>query len=74
MATKRAIEAVFEGGKFRPLVEVKLPEHQRVSLVVTVQDDLAAELLAKAAEIGQGFSFLADEAEDLYTLEDGEPV
>lgn len=69
-----AIEAVFEDGVFRPLSEVKLPEHQRVSILVTVQDDLPAELLARAAELGGSFEFLANPAEDLYSLVDGEPV
>ena len=68
------IEAVFEDGVFRPLVEVKLPEHQRVSIVVTVEDDLPGELLAKAAEKGGSFAFLADPREDFYSLDDGEPV
>jgi len=70
----RAIEAVFEDGVFRPLVEVALPEHRRVSIVVTALDELAAELLAEAAEIGEGFAFLVDPAEDVYSLDDGEPV
>ena len=74
MTGHRMIEAVFEGGVFRPLVEVKLPEHQRVSIVVAVQEDLPAELLARAAEDGGSFAFLADHAEDLYSLDDGEPV
>ena len=74
MAEQQAIEAVFEDGVFRPLVEVKLPEHQRVSIVVAVQDDLPAELLARAAELGGSFVFLADPTEDLYSLDDGEPV
>ena len=74
MAGQQAIEAVFEDGVFRPLVEVKLPEHQRVSIVVAVQDDLPAELLARAAELGGSFAFLADPTEDLYSLDDGEPV
>ena len=74
MSGHRTIEAVFEDGVFRPLVEVKLPEHQRVSLVVAVQEDLPAELLARAAEDGGSFAFLADHAEDLYSLDDGEPV
>ncbi|MBI2458220.1 MAG: antitoxin family protein [candidate division NC10 bacterium] len=74
MSGKQAIEAVFEGGVFRPLGEVRFPEHQRVSIVVTVQDDLPMELLARAAELGGGFDFLANPAEDLYSLDDGEPV
>jgi predicted DNA-binding antitoxin AbrB/MazE fold protein len=70
----KPIEAVFEDGVFRPLAEVKLPEHQRVSLVITVEDDLPAELLARAAENGGGFAFLANHAEDLYSPDDGEAV
>ena len=74
MADERTIEAVFEDGVFRPLGDVRLPEHQRVSLVVTVPDDLPASLLARVAEEGKTFDFLADPREDLYSLEDGEPV
>ncbi len=74
MSRERGIDAVFERGVFRPLVDVNLPEHQRVSLVVTVPDDLTPELLAKAAENGGSFAFLADPAEDVYSLDDGEPV
>lgn len=70
----KAIEAVFEDGVFRPLVEIKFPEHQRVSLVLTVEDDLPAELLAMVAENGGSFAFLANHAEDLYSLDDGEAV
>ncbi len=74
MSKHQAIEAVFEDGVFRPLAKVKLPEHQRVSIVVTVQDDLSAELLARVAENGGSFAFLADHAEDLYSPDDGEAV
>jgi predicted DNA-binding antitoxin AbrB/MazE fold protein len=74
VAGQQAIEAVFEDGMFRPVVEVKLPEHQRVSIVVAVQDDPPAELSARAGELGGSFAFLADPAEDLYSLDDGEPV
>ena len=74
MTGQQAIEAVFEDGVFRPLVEVTLPEHRRVSIVVTALDDLPAELLAGSAELGEGFAFLADPAENIYSLDDGEPV
>ena len=70
----RTIEAVFEDGVFRPLGDVRLPEHQRVSLGITVPDDLSAPLLARVAEKGMSFDFLADPREDLSSLEDGEPV
>ena len=74
MVDQQAIEAVFEDGVFRPLVEVTLPEHQRVSIVVAAQDDLPAGLLARAAELGGSFVFLADPTEDLYSDDDGEAI
>jgi len=74
MSKPQAIEAVFEDGVFRPLAKVRLPEHQRVSIVVTVQDDLPTELLARVAENDGNFAFLADHAEDLYSPDDGEAV
>ena len=74
MSKRQAIEAVFEDGVFRPLGKIRLPEHQRVSIVVTVQDDLPAELLARVVENGGSFAFLADQAEDLYSPDDGEAI
>lgn len=74
MSEQQTIEAIFEDGVFKPLVEVKLPEHQRVSIAVTLQDDLPAELLARAAESGGSFAFLRAPAEDLYSVDDGEPI
>ena len=74
MTGQRPIEAVFENGVFKPLGEVRLPEHQRVSLVVSVEDDLPADLLARLAEASGGFDFLAEAPEDIYSPEDGEMV
>ena len=74
MTGQRPIEAIFENGVFKPLAEVRLPEHQRVSLVVSMEDDLTAELLSRAAEAGGGFDFLAEAHEDIYSPEDGEAV
>ena len=74
MPGDRVIQAVFEKGVFRPLVDVRLPEHQRVSIMVTVEDDLTTELLARVAEEGGSFAFLDDPAEDVYSLDDGEAV
>ncbi len=74
MSRHRTIEAVFQDGVFKPLGAVELPDHQRVSLVVTVHDELPAHLLARVAEEGGSFAFLADPAEDLYSAEDGESV
>jgi len=74
MSKHQAIEAVFEDGVFRPLAEVKLPEHQRVSIVITVQDDLPAQLLAVVAEDGGSVGFLTAHAEYRYSPDDGEAV
>lgn len=73
MSASRPIDAVFENGVFRPLAEVKLPEHQRVSIVV-MPDDAPADLIARAAEDDGSFGFLASEAEDVYSPEEGEPI
>ena len=74
MSKYRAFEAIYENGVFRPLAEVKLPEHQRVSIVITVKDDLPAQLLARVAENDGSFAFLTAHAEDLYSPDDGEAV
>lgn len=73
MSASRPIDAVFENGVFRPLAEVKLPEHQRVSIVV-MPDDAPADLIARAAADDGSFGFLASEAEDVYSPEEGEPI
>lgn len=36
--------------------------------------NISTESLMKLAEEGGAFDFLRDDAEDIYTLEDGEPV
>ncbi len=74
------VEAVYEKGLFRPLSEVHLPDRQRVRLVFLLEgeaalaDDLPAWALAALAEQSPSFDFLADSREDIYSLEDGEPV
>jgi predicted DNA-binding antitoxin AbrB/MazE fold protein len=74
MIRQRLIDAVFEQGVFRPLGTVDLPEHQRVSLLVTPADDLPAAALARVAEMGGSFAFLNDPREDVYSQDDGDPV
>ena len=74
------VSAVYEKGMFIPLTDVHLPERQRVRLVfvpedrVASVDDLPALALAMLAEQSPSFAFLADPREDIYSLEDGEPV
>ncbi len=74
------VSAVYEKGMFIPLTDVHLPERQRVRLVFVPEDraasvdDLPALALAMLAEQSPSFAFLADPREDIYSLEDGEPV
>jgi predicted DNA-binding antitoxin AbrB/MazE fold protein len=71
----KIIKAVYENGLFHPLESVSLPDRTEVKLVfLSLEDDLSSLALAKLAEDSPSFAFLADPREDMYTLEDGEPV
>jgi predicted DNA-binding antitoxin AbrB/MazE fold protein len=71
----KTIKAVYENGLFHPLESVSLPDQTEVKLIFLLAgDDLPALALAKLAEESPSFAFLADPREDIYTLEDGEPV
>jgi len=76
----QVVNAIYEKGMFIPLTDVHLPEQQRVTLVFVPEDrtapvdDLPALALAMLAEQSPSFAFLADPREDIYSLEDGEPV
>ena len=60
-------------GTFKPLVDVRLPERQKVKIVFVLEgampaaDDLPAWALAKLAEQSPSFAFLADPREDVYS-------
>lgn len=71
----KTIKAVYENGLFHPLESVSLPDRTEVKLVfLSLEDDLSSLALAQLAEDSPSFAFLADPREDIYTLEDGEPV
>jgi predicted DNA-binding antitoxin AbrB/MazE fold protein len=71
----KTIKAVYENGLFHPLESVSLPDRTEVKLVfLSLEDDLSSLALAKLAEDSPSFAFLVDPREDIYTLEDGEPV
>ncbi len=71
----RTIKAVYENGLFHPLESVSLPDRTEVKIIfLSPEDDLPALAIAKLAEESPSFAFLADPREDIYTLEDGEPV
>lgn len=66
------IRAVFENGVFKPEEKVNLPEHQPVEVIIP--EDIPTHLIAFVAEDGASFSFLSEPGEDIYTLNDGEPL
>jgi hypothetical protein len=74
------VDAIYEDGLFRPLEDVDLPNQEKVRLLflpeneVASDDDLSAWAIALLTERSPSFAFLADPREDIYTLEDGEPV
>ena len=71
----KTIKAVYENGLFHPLESVSLPDRTEVRLVfLPLEDDLSSLAIAKLAEENPSLAFLADPREDIYTLEDGEPV
>jgi len=73
-------QATYEDGVFKPLQKVALEQQRKVYLVIVITeegekiDDLPLSALAEAAMQGGSFDFLWDEAENIYTLEDGEPI
>ncbi|GEM_PF-583328 len=71
----KTIKAVYDNGLFHPLESVSLPDRTEVKLIFFLpEDDLSSLAIAKLAEDSPSFAFLADPREDIYTLEDGEPV
>ena len=69
----KSVEAVFEHGHLKPLEPLRLAEHQHVWVTI-LSEDLSAQHLAQLAAQSPSFRFLASPAEDLYSLEDGQPV
>jgi len=71
----KTIEAIFEHGHLKPLERLPLVEHQHVWVTIQARpDDLPALGIASLGAGNPAFDFLADPAEDVYTLEDGEPL
>ena len=69
----KPIEAIFEQGHLKPLVRLPLAEHQHVWVTI-VSAEPSAQQLAQLAAQSPSFQFLAAPEEDLYSLEDGQPV
>ncbi len=65
------------GANRQLLLDEDLPENVSAKVRVIVlfdEDDLNEKEWMKAASKNDAFDFLNDEAEDIYTLEDGKPV
>ena len=65
------------GANRQLLLDEDLPENVSAKVRVIVlfaEDDLSEKEWLKAASKNDAFDFLNDEAEDIYTLEDGKPL
>ncbi len=65
------------GANRQLLLDEDLPENISAKVRVIVlfdEDDLSERQWLKAASKNNAFDFLNDEAEDIYTLEDGKPL
>ncbi len=65
------------GANRQLLLDEDLPENISAKVRVIVlfdEDDLNEKEWMKAASKNDAFDFLNDEAEDIYTLEDGKPL
>jgi len=72
-----AIETTGTIGARQLLLDEDLPENISAKVRVIVlfdEDDLNEKEWMRAASKNDAFDFLNDEAEDIYTLEDGKPV
>jgi len=69
----QTIQAIFENGVLRPLQKLDIPEHQKLEILI-LEDDLAASLIAQAAQQSGSYDFLHHPDEDIYTIKDGEGI
>ena len=71
----KLIPAIYEDGHLNPTAPLHLPEHQRVLIAITInEDDIPSLLIDKAAEESQSFQFLNNPREDIYYPSDGSPI
>ena len=72
-----SIETTATMGAERQLVlddDIPVQVSGRVRVIVLFDDDVADPDWMRSAAANSAFDFLADEGEDIYTLEDGKPV
>ena len=73
MKKTTTVEAIFEHGHLKPLERLKIAEHQHVWLLILPEEPLGPALTQLAAQ-SPSFQFLAEPAEERYSLNDGHPV
>lgn len=69
----RSIRAIFENGVLRPLDPLDLHPHKAYTLLV-LEEDISAKDIAEVSASDRAFDFLADDAENIYAPDDGEPL
>ncbi len=67
--TNGPIEVVVEQGCLKPLQRLPLKEHQHVWVTILPAEEFPAQQMAQLLAKSPSFHFLADPAEDLYSLE-----
>lgn len=71
----KLIPAVYDHGIFKPIKSVKLPEHQKVLLAITIRDsEFPSLFISKLAEQSESYQFLNSSEEDIYSPLDGEEI
>ena len=69
------IRAIYKHGVLKLSKKVNLKENQPVLIDIhPLIDDLSAMTIGQVAARGKSFDFLADPAEDIYTLRDGKSL
>ncbi len=75
MTMTKLIPAIYEHGILTPLKPLNLPEHQKVLVIISINDDdIPSLFISKLAEQSQSFQFLQHSEEDIYSPSDGEEI
>ena len=70
----KTIEAIFENGVFKPLTKIPAREHERFKIIYFSLEDESPIHFLQLAEEGEGFGFLREKEEDIYSVADGEEL
>ncbi len=71
----KIIRAIYENGVFKPLDKIDAKEHGRFKLIyIPLEDEESPMDLLHMAEEGGSFDFLKEGEEEVYSVDDGEPL